>query len=692
LRKLITLTIAILAALPAALPLQADEGMWLFNKPPLRQLQQRYDFTPSAAWLDKLQKAAVRFNNGGSASFVSPDGLIITNHHVGFDCIQKLSSAERDLVANGFRAKTRADELQCPDLEINVLMSIEDVTSRVNATTKPNMSSADAEAARRAALNAIESESVKKTGLRSDIVTLYQGAQYHLYRYKQYTDVRLVFAPEEGIAFFGGDPDNFEYPRFNLDISFFRAYENGKPVKPDAYLTWNAAGAKEGELVLVAGHPGGTDRIDTAGHLAFLRDLSYPWLLNYLRRQELMLELYSERGAENARRARDDLLSIENSRKSYQGSLGALQDPALLVRKRAEEDKLRQAVNASPELRAQYGDGWDIIDKAIAKSRAIYVERQMLASGYALAGDLFSKARTLVRYADETQKPNEQRLREFRETNLESIRFGLLAEPPFYADLETAKLADALSFWMESTPGDPLIAQVLNGKSPRQRAVELVQTTELADPRVRKELLEGGKAKIDASKDPMIVVARLVDARSRELRRQYESEVQEPLRQGYAKVANAKFHAGGDDIYPDATFTLRLAFGTVKGYTADARVQPWSTAFTGLYERADEHKNAAPWALPKSWVDAKPKLAMQTPFNFVATIDSVGGNSGSPVVNRAGEFVGILFDGNLPTLGYSFAYQDVDARSIAVHSAGIIEALRSVYGATELIQELTKTR
>ncbi|HEX7154768.1 MAG TPA: S46 family peptidase [Thermoanaerobaculia bacterium] len=680
-RKLTTL-IALLCVAPVAIPAMADEGMWLFNKPPLRQLQERYNFTPSPAWLEHLQKSAVRFNNGGSASFVSNEGLIITNHHVGFDCIQKLSTAERDLVANGFRAKTRAEELQCPDLEINVLMSIEDVTTRVSGATKPGMSSAEAEAATRATLNAIEKESLEKTGLRSDVVTLYQGGQYHLYRYKKYTDVRLVFAPEEDIAFFGGDPDNFEYPRFNLDISFFRAYENGKPARPDAFLKWSPEGAKEGELVVVAGHPGTTERLNTVAHLESMRDVSYPWLLNYLRRQELLLEIYSERGKENARRAKDDLLSIENARKSYDGSLGALQDPALIASKRADEQRLRQTGLA--------GDAFDMIERAVAKSRAIYVERQMLSSGYAFGGDLFNKARAIVRLAEETAKPNAQRLREYRDSNLESLKYGLLADSPIYGDLETAKLADSLSFWMESMPGDPLIAKVLNGKSPRQRAVELVQGTGLANPAIRKELVEGGKAKIDASKDPMLVVARLVDARARELRKQQEEEVQEPLRQAYAKIANAKFRAGGENLYPDATFTLRLSFGAVKGYRLDPYVQPWSTTFAGLYDRSAQHEREEPWDLPKSWTDAQSKIDLKVPFNFVATIDSVGGNSGSPVVNRNGEFVGILFDGNPSTLGYSFAYQDVDARAIAVHGRGILEALKSVYGATELLTELKK--
>jgi hypothetical protein len=674
-----------------AMPALADEGMWLFNKPPLQILKQKYGFEPSAAWLEHLQKASVRFNSGGSGSFVSPDGLTITNHHVGLDCMAELGTAEHDYVKTGFRAKTRAEEVPCHDLELNVLMSMEDVTSRVNGAVTAGMSSADAERARRAVMNAIEKESLDKTGLRSDVVTLFQGGEYNLYRYKKYTDVRLVFAPEVGIAFFGGDPDNFEYPRYNLDIAFFRAYENGKPAKIEHYLDFSPTGPNEGDLVFVSGHPGTTERLKTVAELEFVRDLRLPFTLNFLRRREVLLNTYAKRSAENARRSDDALRGIENSRKAYLGQIGGLQDPSVLDAKKADELRVRRIVAGDPQLAAQYGDAWDSIGSLIAKQRASHVERWFLVGGGAFWSDLFGKARTIVRYVDETAKPNADRLREFRESALESLRQSLYSDAPVYTDLETVQLADSLAFWLEQFPDDPLVKQVLDGKSPRQRATELVNGSKLTSVAERKRLIEGGKATVAASTDPMIQLARMVDARSRELRKMNEEEIQEPLRQAYAKVANARFKTSGGNMAPDATFTLRLSFGEAKGYSGSAGPSfPWMTTFAGAYERAAEHENIPPFDLPKSWLDAKPKVKLDTPFNFVATADIIGGNSGSPVVNKAGQFGGIVFDMNLPSLVYNFAWKEDDTRTVAVHSKGILDAIRTIYGATELVSELTK--
>lgn len=683
--------LVVIALLLTTLPLAADEGMWLFTRPPLAALKQKYNFEPTAAWLEHLQKASVRFNSGGSGSFVSPDGLALTNHHVGLDCMAALGTAERDVVKAGFRAKTRAEEVPCHDLELNVLMSMEEVTARVNGAVTSGMSSADAERARRAVMSTIEKESADKSGLRSDVVTLFQGGEYHLYRYKKYTDVRLVFAPEVGIAFFGGDPDNFEYPRYNLDIAFFRAYENGKPAKIDHYLKFSPDGPKEGELVFVSGHPGTTERLKTVAELEFVRDLRLPFTLNYLRRREVLLNTYAKRSGENARRADDALRGIENSRKALLGQLGGLQDPSVVDAKKVDELRVRRVVAADPQLAGQYGDAWDSIGSLIAKQRATHVERWFLVTGGAFYSDLFSKARTIVRYVDETSKPSAERLREFRDTNLETLRHSLYSEAPIYVDFDELKLADSLAFWLEQFPNDPLVKQVLDGRSPRQRAAELVKGSKLGDAAERKRLIEGGKAAVAASNDTMIKLARLVDARARELRKAQEEEVDEPLRQAYAKVANARFKTSGGNMAPDATFTLRLSFGEAKGYSGSAGPAfPWMTTFAGAYERAAEHQNIAPFDLPKSWLDAKPKVKLDTPFNFVATADIIGGNSGSPVVNKSNEFVGIVFDMNLPSLVYNFAWKEDDTRTVAVHSKGILESLRTVYGATELVNELTK--
>jgi hypothetical protein len=681
----------LLATLFIALPVLSDEGMWLFNRPPRALLKQRYNFEPTQAWLDHLQKASVRFNSGGSGSFVSANGLVLTNHHVGLDCLAKISTEKRDYVATGFLAKTAAEEVKCLDLELNVLMSIEDVTSRVQGAVTPAMSTAEAQRARRAVMSTIEQESAQKTGLRSDVVTLFQGGEYHLYRYKKYTDVRLVFAPEVAIAFFGGDPDNFEYPRYDLDVAFFRAYENDKAVRPAEYLKWSAAGAKEGELTFVSGHPGRTNRLNTLYHLEFFRDITYPFNLNLLRRREVLIDTYAERSVENDRRAHDDLFGVKNSRKAFLGRIAGLQDPAIVKKKADAEAALRQKVESDPQMKAQYGDAWSMVEQAFDTYRPFAMEYRFLEGSVAFNSHLFSSARALLRLADESAKPNADRLREFRESNLESLKQGLYSEAPIYEDLEIVELSDSLAHWLETMGvNDPLVKQVLDGKSPQQRASELVRGSKLRDAAVRKQLGEGGKAAVDASNDPMIQVARMVDARARELRKKYEESVEEPQTQAYAKIANATFKASGGDTYPDATFTLRLSFGEVKGFEENGKKISWRTTIGDTFEHAAAHANKAPFELPKSWTSKKALLDNdKTPFNFINTADIIGGNSGSPVVNRAGEFVGIIFDGNLHSLPWDYQFDDRVGRSVSVHSAGILAALTKIYGATGVVKELT---
>ncbi|MEX2188929.1 MAG: S46 family peptidase [Pirellulales bacterium] len=670
-------------------PADADEGMWLFNDPPRALLKERYGFEPTDEWLTHLQRASVRFNSGGSGSFVSSNGLVMTNHHVAADSLQKMSTKEHDLLTEGFYAPTRENEKPCVDLELNVLMEIVDVTEQVNAAVKPGMAAADAFAARRAVMSTIEKESLDKTGLRSDVVTLYQGGRYHLYRFKKYTDVRLVFAPEQDIAFFGGDPDNFEYPRYDMDISFFRAYENGKPAKIEHFLKWSKAGAKEGELTFVSGHPGRTNRLNTVAHLEFLRDETYPWILQVLRRREVLLSTFSERSLENARRAKDELFGVANSRKARIGGLDGLQDPAIMSKKRAEERALRDAVAANPKLAKEAGSAWDEIDKTIAIHREIGRDHALLERGHAFYSHLFGIARTLVRLADESEKPNAERLREYSDSARESLEQELFSEAPIYADMETLTLGDSLSMLMETLGAEhPLVRGVLAGKSPKERAAELVAGSKLADVAVRKRLAEGGKKAIDASDDPMIALAKLVDPAARAVRKRLEEEIDEPQRQAYAKITNAKFAIAGTSVYPDATFTLRLAFGPVRGYEeAGKQIPPWTT-IAGAYEHSAEHNHEPPFKLPQRWIDKKDKIKLDTPLNFVNTADIIGGNSGSPVVNRDGELVGIIFDGNIQSLVLDFVYSDKIARAVSVHSAGIMESLRSVYGVEKLADEI----
>lgn len=681
-RFLLRLIVVLSMVLSTGTLARGDEGMWLFNNPPRKLLKEKYGFDATDSWLDHLMHAAVRFNSGGSGSFVSADGLIITNHHVGADALQKLSTAQRDLVATGFLAKTREQEIKAVDLELNVLMDIQDVTARVQAAVKPGIGPAEAQVARRAVMNTIEQEAFKKTGLRSDVVTLYQGGQYQLYQFKKYTDVRLVFAPEKDIAFFGGDPDNFEYPRYDLDICLFRAYENGQPAKVRHWLQWSPAGAKDDELVFVTGHPGRTERLDTVAHLEFIRDRLFPDQLDRLFRREVILRAYSERSLENARRAQEALFGIQNSRKARLGGLAGLQDPAIMKAKQQAEDELRSRAGGDTKP-------WDDVAGAIKVEGGIYTDLQLLEYGQAFNSRLFNIARTLVRLAEESAKPNADRLREYRESNLDSLRQQLFSTAPIYNDFETTKLADSLSMYLEQKgPGDALVQKVMTGESPQDRAAQLVLKTKLADVAVRKSLADGGLIAIKSSDDPMIALARLVDEPARAVRKIDEQQVDEPMRQAYAKIAELRFKLFGTDVYPDATFTLRLAFGTVKGYEEQGKqIPPWTT-IGGAYQHAAEHGNVPPFKLPERWTERKSQLDLNTPFNFVSTADIIGGNSGSPVVNRQGQFVGIIFDGNIQSLVLDFVYTDRQARAVSVHSSAIIEALRKVYDAQALADEL----
>ena len=670
----------------------SDEGMWLLNEPPRDRLKEKYGFDLTDAWLEHARLASVRFNNGGSGSFVSASGLIITNHHIGTDALSKLSTAKRNLLRDGFHDASLADELKCDDLELNVLQDITDVTERVNAALKADAPPANAAAARRGVMAAIEKESLEKTGLRSDVVTLYQGGAYHLYRYKKYTDVRLVFAPESSIASFGGDVDNFEFPRFNLDICFFRAYENDKPVSPKHFLKFSPEGPKEGDLVFVTGHPGTTNRLETTAKLEHRRDITLPFTLARLRTMEAALIQFSERGPEQRRQAVNDLRRVANARKAFAGQYQGLLDSATLRTKSQAESDLSAKASSLDK-------GSDLNDrylKAIAAVRNVQTfyatiekEHSLVEQGTGFQSPLFAIARTLVRLVEEQPKPNGERLREYRDSNLDSLRLELFSPAPIYEDLERAKLTASLTFLAEHlTVNHPVVKKALNGKSPAQRADELVKST-LYDVAERKKLLDGGKEALLKSEDPMIRLALELDAPARAVRKKYEEQVEEPERQAYGEIAKVRFAVLGRTVAPDATFTLRLAYGVVKGYEAEGKPVPFATTYGGVFEKAEKQEHKEPFDLPKRWRTGQAGIDPAVPFNFASTADTIGGNSGSPVLNRAGEFIGINFDRNRHGLVRNFVYTDVQARHISVHSKGILEALK-LYDCPGLLKELGK--
>lgn len=672
------------------IPALAEEGMWTFNNVPRAEIKKKYGFEITDEWLNNVRLASVRFNNGGSGSFVSPNGLVLTNYHIVEDIVGEVSTPEKDYAKNGFVARTRAEEIKAPSLELNVLMSIEDVTTRVNAGVKAGMSDAEAFAARRAAITGIEAESLKATGLRSDVVTLYQGGQYHLYRYKKYTDVRLVFVPEFQAAFFGGDPDNFNFPRFNIDMALVRVYENDQPVKPEHYFKWSTEGAKEGSLVFVTGHPGSTSRLNTVAHLEQLRDTSIPIIIRLLERREAVLKKYMAMGEEQTRQAQSELNGVQNALKVYRGQLAGLKDPALIARKQKEEDALRKSIAANPERQKMYGDAWDAIAKA-HKAYPTYIrERRIFDMAGGFNSTYFGIARTLVRLAEENAKPNAERLPEFTDARRASLELALYSPAPIHDDFEKLKLADSLGFMVELLGADnPLAKQVLDGKSPEERANELITGTKLKDVAYRKQVAAGGSKAIAESTDPMIVVARLIDAKAREARKRYESEVTGVERANYAKIARALFDTEGTKLYPDATFTLRLSYGTVQGYTENGKKVAPFTTLGGLYARADQFKHKFPYVLPPRWMEKKTAINPNTHFNFVSTNDIIGGNSGSPTINQHGELVGLIFDGNIQSLVGDFMYDGSVNRAISVDSKGMLEVLTKVFDAKEIAAELT---
>ncbi|HEY9104024.1 S46 family peptidase [Chitinimonas sp.] len=671
------IALAICLLLPPAL---ADEGMWTFDNPPLSRLDKTYGFQPSAAWLAHLQQAAVNF--GASSSFVSPDGLLLTNHHVALGCIDKLSSPARDLAHNGYVAHQRYEELRCPGSMARVLRSSEDVTQQVVEASKTASGGDAVTAMRKRAIARLEADCKQQTGLACEVVPLYKGSLYHLYRYKEWDDVRLVFAPEYQAAFFGGDADNFVYPRHALDFALLRVYENGQPVRPVHYLKLAKRPVAEGDLVFVAGHPGATDRLLTQAQLATLRDITLPIKLASLKRQQAELHAYSQRSPEAARQALDRLFGTENGLKSGLGQEAALLDPKTTAQKEADEQQFRTAYHQQ----GLAGDPWAEAEAASKREASRAKELWALGYGYRT---LFEYAGQLVEQAYERQLPESERLNAYRSAGLPEIERRLRAKVPFYKDLQVAVQA---GYFAEAEQllgkGHSFVRTVLMDATPQEAAEKAIRNSKLDDVNERIRLLQGGVAAIEASDDPLLQLARKVYPLRRELVRYQETQIETPSKQAAEQLGQARFALYGRELPPDATATLRLSYGKVAGYQAGGISTPWKTTFGGLYARADSFDGKPPFDLAPKVAAARSKVVPSTPLNFVTTADIIGGNSGSPVVNRDGEWVGLIFDSNLESLGNRFAYSDTTARSSAVDARAILHALERIYGAPELAREL----
>lgn len=688
-----TMAVLLAAALACVLatprPAWAEEGMWTFDNFPREAVRSRYGVSIGQDWLDRVRRATVRLEGGCSASIVSPSGLVLTNEHCVRDCLQRLSTPSRDIAGAGFLAAGRAGEERCAAEQASILERIENVSAAVQAAVGDGVGPA-ANERRKAALTRLEQACEDDWRRRGDphsceAVTLYGGGQYFLYHYRRYVDLRLVFAPEADIAFFGGDLDNFRFPRWDLDFALLRLYVDGRPAQTPGYLRWRRAGAAAGEAVFVAGHPGSTQRLQTLAQLRFEREYVLGhWLLRAAELRGRYLQ-FSASGAEQARSAESELFSLENVLKVRRNQMAVLLDHGFMAARERDEQALRAAVAADPRLKPAAG-AWAEIDRALAGYRAFYDRYLFLERGAALQGELGAAARLLVRAAVERAKPNEQRQREFSDAALPRLRQQLLAPQPAYPAFEALRLGFSLEKLVEYLGvDDPAVRLALGREAPQQLAARLVRETRLGDPAFREQLWNGGLAAVEAADDPLLALALRLEPEASALRRRHDDQVEAPIRAAEERLARARFAIHGTRSYPDATFTLRLSYGAVQGWReGDHDVAPF-TRLDGLYARAT---GQPPFRLPARWLQAQSRINLDTPFNFATSNDIIGGNSGSPVIDAGGRLVGLIFDGNLHSIGGDYGYDPALNRAVAVHPAVMLLALREIYGADALLQEL----
>jgi len=686
-RSLAALAVAAACAFGMSTASRADEGMWTYSHPPTKLIQKRYGFTPSQAWLDHLRLSSVGIG-GGSGSFVSPDGLILTNHHVARMYLQQLSTPEHNYVEDGFYARSQADELKVSGAMIEVLRSMEDVTDEVDSAVRAGDTAVQAQQAREAKIAKMEKVCREETGLRGDVVKLYGGARYMLYRYKEYTDVRIVMAPEEKAAYFGGDADNFYYPRYDLDFSFLRVYENGKPAHTREYLKLDPAGVTDGMPIYVSGHPGKTDRLDTLAQLEYFRDASYPATLERLKGMDEALTAYSRKGPEQAQEAQSMIFFVHNSIKAYTGEYEGLRNPALMAKKARQEKNLRAAVADNPKL-AHYENAWKRIEKSVAWERDHFKEityEGRAPSAYGLGG----VALKILRYSEEANKPDGRRLDGYHDAQIPGLMRRLKAHRPYYKGMNAALIAYDLTVLRDKLgAGNAYVKALLDGKTPARRAEEVVEGTRLDDASYRASLLANKGAAVKSCKDSLLAFVRLMDPTLRRVHEAERDHVKAVVQQALTQIAKAQFAVYGDDVYPDATGTLRLAFGVVKGYPFDTSEVPYKTTFYGLYDRAYSFDNKGEFQLSKMEELRHDQLDLKTPMDFVCTADITGGNSGSPIVDKKGNLVGLVFDGNPQSHPNTFVYSEKVARCVAVDTPAIMEALNKLYGAARVADELT---